>query len=47
MTMLAPSRDYTGHFAIDEEILREAGVSDFEVYAMQPGATLLPDLFLD
>jgi citronellol/citronellal dehydrogenase len=42
-----PSRQYTGHFAIDEEVLREAGVSDFEAYAMEPGATLLPDLFLD
>jgi citronellol/citronellal dehydrogenase len=42
-----PSRDYTGHFAIDEEILREAGVLDFERYAVQPGTNLLPDLFLD
>ncbi len=41
------SREYTGHFAIDEEILREAGVSDFEAYAMEPGGSLLPDLFLD
>ena len=42
-----PARDYTGHFAIDEEILREAGVSDFDGYAVQPGTPLLPDLFLD
>lgn len=41
-----PARGYTGHFAIDEEILREAGVDDFERYAVQPGAPLLPDLFL-
>jgi citronellol/citronellal dehydrogenase len=41
------SRDYTGHFAIDEEVLREAGITDFDPYAVQPGATLLPDLFLD
>jgi citronellol/citronellal dehydrogenase len=42
-----PARDYTGHFAIDEAILREAGVTDFDGYAVQPGLPLLPDLFLD
>jgi len=42
-----PARGYTGHFAIDEAVLREAGVSDFGLYAVQPGMPLLPDLFLD
>ena len=42
-----PSREYTGHFAIDDEVLRETGVTDFDHYAVEPGATLLPDLFLD
>jgi len=41
------ARDYSGHFAIDEEVLRAAGVSDFERYAVQPGAPLQPDLFID
>lgn len=41
------ARDYTGHFALDEDLLREGGTTDFEHYAMQPGAALLPDLFLD
>ncbi len=41
-----PAREYTGHFAIDEAILREAGVVDFDRYAVKPGASLLPDLFL-
>ncbi len=45
--LVRPARSYTGHFAIDEEILREAGVNDFERYAVKPGAALLPDLFLD
>lgn len=45
--LVRPARDYSGHFAIDEEILAEAGVTDFERYAVQPGAPLLPDLFLD
>lgn len=42
-----PARTYSGHFAIDEEVLREAGVADFDTYAVAPGAPLLPDLFLD
>lgn len=41
-----PARDYTGHFAIDEDILRQAGISDFDRYAERPGVPLLPDLFL-
>lgn len=41
-----PARSYTGHFAIDEDVLREAGVTDFEKYAVTPGAELLPDYFL-
>ena len=41
------ARDYTGNFAIDEDVLRDEGVVDLEPYAVQPGALLLPDLFLD
>ncbi|HUO82161.1 MAG TPA: NAD(P)-dependent oxidoreductase [Gammaproteobacteria bacterium] len=40
------SREYTGRFFIDEDVLREAGVEDFEHYAVAPGNPLLPDLFL-
>ncbi|MDE2308106.1 MAG: NAD(P)-dependent oxidoreductase [Xanthomonadaceae bacterium] len=40
------SRGFTGHFAIDEDVLREDGVVDFDRYAVQPGMPLLPDLFL-
>lgn len=36
----------TGRFYIDETVLREAGVSDFDGYAVEPGKPLLPDLFL-
>jgi len=42
-----PSRAHTGRFFIDEEVLRETGVTDFDQYAVQPGERLLPDLFLD
>lgn len=41
------ARSLTGRFLIDEDVLREAGISDFDRYAAQPGAKLLPDLFLD
>ncbi len=40
------SRACSGNFFIDEEVLREEGVSDFDQYAMSPGATLYNDLFL-
>ncbi|MBA3562750.1 MAG: NAD(P)-dependent oxidoreductase [Gammaproteobacteria bacterium] len=40
------SRELTGQFLIDEDVLREAGVTDFEQYAVAPGQPLLPDLFL-
>ena len=42
-----PSRNYTGHFAIDDDVLREEGVSDLDRYAVVPGSNLLPDFFLD
>jgi citronellol/citronellal dehydrogenase len=41
-----PSREFTGQFCIDEDVLAEAGVSDFERYACEPGAELFPDLFV-
>jgi len=37
----------SGRFFIDEDVLTAAGVRDFERYAVQPGAPLLTDLFLD
>lgn len=40
------SRTCSGNFFIDEEVLREEGVSDFDRYAMSPGTALYNDLFL-
>jgi len=45
--LVRPSRVSSGRFLIDDEVLREAGVTDFSGYAVDPGAPLLPDLFLD
>lgn len=41
------SRAATGNFYIDEAVLREAGVANFDAYAVTPGARLYTDLFLD
>jgi citronellol/citronellal dehydrogenase len=41
-------RQCTGNFFIDDDVLRAAGVSDLDQYAMTPGnKQLLPDLFVD
>jgi citronellol/citronellal dehydrogenase len=45
--LATPARELTGRFIIDEEILRERGVSDFDAYAVDPSQSLLLDLFLD
>jgi citronellol/citronellal dehydrogenase len=36
----------TGNFFIDDEVLRDAGITDLTRYAVKPGVPLLPDLFL-
>lgn len=35
------SREYTGNFEIDEDVLRREGVTDFEQYASVPGTKKL------
>ncbi|HET9030213.1 MAG TPA: NAD(P)-dependent oxidoreductase [Candidatus Aquilonibacter sp.] len=41
-----PAAECTGNFFIDEEVLQEAGVTDFEQYSNNPGAPLVPDFFV-
>ena len=41
------SKSYTGNFAIDDAVLKEEGMSNFDEYAVDPKATLMPDFFLD
>ena len=39
---------HTGHFYLDEDVLKAAGITDFSAYSLVPGSTsLMPDLFLD
>ncbi|XP_002188177.2 hydroxysteroid dehydrogenase-like protein 2 [Taeniopygia guttata] len=45
--ILTKPKTYTGNFIIDEVLLREEGVKDFDVYAIAPGHPLMPDFFLD
>jgi citronellol/citronellal dehydrogenase len=41
-------RTCTGNFFIDDDVLRAAGVTDFDQYAVTPGNThFLPDFFVD
>ncbi len=40
------SRECTGNFFVDERVLREAGVTDFEHYNVVPGNKLQPDFFV-
>ena len=44
--LVRPAAGFHGQFLIDDEVLREAGVSDFSGYAVDPTRPLLPDLFL-
>ena len=41
-----PFEDNTGNFYIDEDVLRQNGVENFDHYAVTPGVNLMPDLFL-
>ena len=41
------ARSCTGNFFIDEDVLRGAGVTDFEKYAVKRGEPLMRDLFVD
>jgi citronellol/citronellal dehydrogenase len=41
-----PSREYSGNFALDDEVLQAAGISDLSGYSAAPADQLLPDLFL-
>ncbi|MDO8988494.1 MAG: NAD(P)-dependent oxidoreductase [Sideroxyarcus sp.] len=41
------SRECTGNFFVDEEVLRAASVEDFGKYAVEPGVPLMDDFFLN
>lgn len=41
------SRNTSGNFFLDEDVLRAGGVRNFDNYAVKPGQPLMKDLFLD
>lgn len=41
-----PSREFTGQFCIDDSVLYEAGVRDFEPYRVDPSVPLMSDFFV-
>ncbi|MGH6630408.1 MAG: SDR family oxidoreductase, partial [Burkholderiales bacterium] len=45
--LIRDSRECTGNFFLDENVLRAAGVKDFDRYQVAPGQPLMKDLFLD
>ncbi len=42
-----PARQCTGQFFIDDAVLYDAGVREFEHYSVTPGSVLFADLFVD
>ena len=41
------SREFTGNFCIDDDVLEAAGITDLSGYAVDPGAELTPDFFVE
>lgn len=39
--ILSQPKDYTGHFLVDEDLLKQHGIQDFDKYAVQPGELML------
>ena len=44
--LTSDSKQCTGNFFVDEQVLRDQGVNDFEKYAVTPGGEIYPDFFL-
>ena len=40
------SKTCTGNFFVDEDLLKEEGVTDFDQYTITPGTKLMPDFFV-
>ncbi|RJF77086.1 SDR family oxidoreductase [Rhodopseudomonas palustris] len=41
-----PSREFTGQFCIDDRVLYDSGVTDFEPYRVDPSVQLMSDFFV-
>jgi citronellol/citronellal dehydrogenase len=47
LILTSDSRQCSGNFFVDEDLLARHGMSDMNQYAMKPGHVLQPDFFLD
>ncbi len=47
LVLTQPSRNFTGNFVIDEDILAKNGTTDFSAYRIDPSVPLAPDFFLE
>ncbi|MES1924548.1 NAD(P)-dependent oxidoreductase [Salinisphaera sp. T31B1] len=46
IVLTRPARQFTGRFLIDDVLLHEHGVDDFDQYAVDPSQELWPDFFV-
>jgi len=46
LILTRPARDFSGNFYIDDTLLAEAGVTDFDRYRVDPAHDLQPDFFV-
>ena len=46
MILTKDSRQCTGNFFVDENVLTEGGITDFDQYLITPGSKFQPDIFL-
>ncbi|MEM9322701.1 MAG: NAD(P)-dependent oxidoreductase [Pseudomonadota bacterium] len=42
-----PSREFTGNFCIDDEVLESVGITDLSEYQVNPGVEPAPDFFVE
>jgi citronellol/citronellal dehydrogenase len=46
LILTKPSREFTGHFCLDDTLLAEHGMTDFEHYRVDPSVDLMQDFFV-
>jgi len=46
MILTKPAREFTGNFCLDDTLLAENGVTDFDQYRVDPSVDLFPDFFV-
>jgi len=48
LVLTSDARSTTGNFFIDEDLLRQHGITELDRYSVKPGTTnFLPDFFVD